>query len=109
MFASGWLNDQRSEYCVACSSLREEKRGGIAQCAQRAYCCCCCAARAAHAVHLLPLLLRPHPPLPPQTQHPALAAEIGLGLAAFGLLFTVLGVMLLFDRGLLAMGNVRLI
>ena len=32
--------------------------------------------------------------------------EIGLGLAAFGLLFTVLGVMLFFDRGLLAMGNV---
>lgn len=32
--------------------------------------------------------------------------EIGLGLAAFGLLFTLLGVMLFFDRGLLAMGNV---
>lgn len=33
-------------------------------------------------------------------------SEIGLGLAAFGFLFTVLGVMLFFDRGLLAMGNV---
>lgn len=42
-------------------------------------------------------------PLPPP---PQTTAEIGLGLAAFGLLFTVLGVMLFFDRGLLAMGNV---
>ena len=35
-------------------------------------------------------------------------AEIGVGLTAFGLLFTVLGVLFFFDRGLLAMGNVRL-
>ena len=36
-----------------------------------------------------------------------MCAEIGVGLTAFGALFTGLGVMLLFDRGLLAMGNVR--
>lgn len=36
------------------------------------------------------------------------AAEIGVGLTAFGLLFTFLGVIFFFDRGLLAMGNVRI-
>lgn len=36
----------------------------------------------------------------------ACPAEIGLGLAAFGFLFTLLGIMMFFDRGLLAMGNV---
>ena len=32
--------------------------------------------------------------------------EIGLGLVTFGLAFLALGVMLFFDKGLLAMGNV---
>ncbi|GIL63006.1 hypothetical protein Vafri_17163 [Volvox africanus] len=31
--------------------------------------------------------------------------KIGLGLTAFGILFTILGMLLLFDRGLIAMGN----
>eukprot|EP00983_Pelagomonas_calceolata_P089250 1157297-Pelagomonas_calceolata.AAC.7 len=34
--------------------------------------------------------------------------KIGLGLTAFGILFTVLGMLMLFDRGLIAMGNVRI-
>ena len=33
--------------------------------------------------------------------------KIGFGLSAAGLLFTVLGVLLFFDRGLLGLGNVR--
>jgi hypothetical protein len=35
-------------------------------------------------------------------------AEIGVGLTGFGFLFTFLGVVFFFDKGLLAMGNVRL-
>lgn len=34
------------------------------------------------------------------------ARKIGIGLTAFGLAFTALGVVLLFDKGLLAMGNI---
>ena len=33
--------------------------------------------------------------------------KIGIGLSMGGLLFTTLGVFMFFDRGLLAMGNVR--
>ena len=36
-----------------------------------------------------------------------LLAEIGVGLAGFGIAFLFLGVMMFFDRGLLAIGNVR--
>jgi hypothetical protein len=50
--------------------------------------------------HFLTHPLRPHlrTHLPP--------TEIGIGLTSFGVLFTLLGVMLFFDRGLLSMGNV---
>jgi hypothetical protein len=34
------------------------------------------------------------------------AAEIGIGLSGFGVVFTFLGLIFFFDRGLLAIGNV---
>ena len=32
--------------------------------------------------------------------------EIGVGLAGFGVAFLILGILMLFDKGLLAIGNV---
>jgi len=37
-----------------------------------------------------------------------ISSEIGVALAGFGTLFLFLGVILLFDKGLLAIGNVSL-
>lgn len=49
----------------------------------------------------------PTPPPPARLPtKPNRTTEIGLGLTAFGFLFTLLGMMFFFDRGLLAMGNV---
>jgi hypothetical protein len=36
-----------------------------------------------------------------------IVAEIGIGLTGFGFIFTFLGILFFFDKGLLAMGNVR--
>jgi hypothetical protein len=38
----------------------------------------------------------------------ALLAEIGIGLTGLGFLFLFLGVLFFFDKGLIALGNVRL-
>ena len=38
-----------------------------------------------------------------------LLSEIGVGLAGFGVAFLFLGMLLLFDKGLLAVGNVGII
>lgn len=47
------------------------------------------------------------PVLPSLMLLPCCAAEIGVGLTGLGFLFLILGVLFFFDRGLLAMGNVR--
>jgi hypothetical protein len=39
----------------------------------------------------------------------SVSIEIGVGLTAFGLFFMMMGVMMLFDAGLMAIGNVRTI
>lgn len=36
------------------------------------------------------------------------SSEIGVGLAGFGISFLCLGIILFFDRGLLAIGNVSI-
>jgi hypothetical protein len=78
--------------------VRSDGREGRQQSAQRRRCCCFCRFCAARTTHNART---------PRTHPNQTTAEIGLGLAAFGLLFTILGVFLFFDRGLLAMGNVR--
>ncbi|KAH1200464.1 Vesicle transport protein GOT1 [Glycine max] len=46
-------------------------------------------------------------PLPsPSSASTRLIREIGIGLIGFGLFFTFLGIILFFDRGLLALGNI---
>ncbi|RVX14405.1 Vesicle transport protein GOT1 [Vitis vinifera] len=40
---------------------------------------------------------------------PVFETEIGLGLTAFGVFFSFLGIVFLFDKGLLAMGNILFI
>jgi hypothetical protein len=45
--------------------------------------------------------------LPAELTGMVTCAEIGIGLTGFGFVLTFLGVLFFFDKGLLAMGNVR--
>ena len=86
--ASGWLNDQRSESASPAALLGARRACAAPWCASVRF------------AQQPPTHRRSPPPSPRR------APEIGLGLAAFGFLFTLLGIMMFFDRGLLAMGNV---
>ena len=66
-----------------------------------------------HVLLIISRLLYCYRRIPPKIRflnRPSLDSfsEIGVGLAGFGITFLFLGVILLFDKGLLAIGNVRL-
>jgi hypothetical protein len=80
MLAGGsWLTDQRSELSCCTAGLRDLRR---------------CCLKACTTPATVP-------------SYACACAEIGLGLTGFGIFFTILGMLMLFDKGLIAMGNVR--